>query len=278
MKKISKILSSVLAASLIASCFVTSVLAGTPRTITLATDKTEGLKAGDTVVVTVKIDKTENLSSCGYALAFDATAFDVDTTKGWMSMKDYGMHENFADQAWYDAMKGEPFGSILNPSFSYPEAGLIKFAGAGSMGIPAPVAAADYLIGKYIFTVKSDAVNGDYEFKLNDLIADCYTSEPGENAGTALTGNVLKVTVGEKAPATTDKAYYAEVTYGEKAKAATGIKFNLSTDDTAAKSKTAEKDVPFKAVVEAIEKIAVALNIEGIPNGVTVTVDSAELY
>ena len=88
----------------------------------------------------------------------------------------------------------------------------------------------------------------------------------------------LEVTVGEKAPATTDKAYYAEVTYGEKAKAATGIKFNLSTDDENAKSKTAEKDVPFKAVVEAIEKIAVALNIEGIPNGVTVTVDSAELY
>ena len=278
MKKFNKFLSSALATILVfSSCMMSAFAAPSAHTYTVSADKTEGLKANDKITVEVKIDKTAGIFNAGYELQFDPEVFDVKTEMDFTTFV-----SAYIDAAWNTDMTnvqnlkwtrflGMP---TMNADAA---AGKISCAWSGDttikMAIPDAQSSTDYVIGKFYLTVKEGAPQGDTQITVSGA-----TFGYNENSADTMTYVPATLKVGEKAPATTDKAYYAEVTYGEKAKAATGIKFNLSTDDENAKSKTAEKDVPFKAVVEAIEKIAVALNIEGIPNGVTVTVDSAELY
>ena len=212
MKKLNKILSSVLAASMVISCCAINAFAASKtHTVTITPSKTEALVAGtDTVTVTITLDDTENLQACGYRLVYDTNAFDIDETKGWMSMKDYQMHQNYIDQTWYDQMKSDPFGSILS-TLSISEdkaAGTITFGCAGNMGIPAAVKTTNYTIGKFTFTVKANAADGDYTFTLTDD----ETKDGGENAGAALDFESVTVTVGEPAPAKTTPA----VTISEK--------------------------------------------------------------
>lgn len=80
------------------------------------------------------------------------------------------------------------------------------------------------------------------------------------------------------------QSFNAKVPYGAKAQAAEGIKFNLTTNDTTKTVKTVDYSVPFfkteddKSKIENIGNIAVGLTINGVPSGVTVTANSAELY
>ena len=80
------------------------------------------------------------------------------------------------------------------------------------------------------------------------------------------------------------QSFNAKVPYGAKAQAATGIKFNLTTDDVTKNVKTVDYKVPFfkteddKSKIENIGNIAVGLTINDVPSGVTVKANSAELY
>lgn len=202
MKKFSKILSSVLAASMIMSyCAINALAASTAHTVTISASKTTGIEAGDSVVITLTIDNTENLVGCGYKLNYSTTAFSVDTTKSGRNP------ENYIDKTWLNDIKDTEADwayYLGNPSYSPTStaagvAGQISFAWAGQTGVESEYAVNDRVIGKFTFTANENAT-GDYTFSLD---ADSSTRDDGENSTAALTATPLTVSFASAAPAAT---------------------------------------------------------------------------
>lgn len=267
MKKIGKILSSVLAVSMLISSFAMSAFAAEPtkRTLTINPSKKEGLTQGEAFTVEIAIDKTESLSALDYELFYDKDVFEVDSTTGWMSMKDFLNHENYIDQTWYDTMKGEAFGAILSQSvFNTKTDHSIFAAFAGSQGIPSAVNATNYVVGKFNFKVKSDAANGTYEFSLTGSSGD-----GGIVSSTDINSTPVNVTVGQS----TTKAYFeATLTWGIKAKANTGVEFIFDGADNTAK-------VPFGSVSFDDEtEVKVGLEVTDVPADATLTLTDVDWY
>ena len=211
--KLNKILSSVLAASMLISCCAMNVFAASKaHTATLSATKTEALTAGETIVVSIDLDNIGGLISCQYDLNFDTTAFEIDTEKDQkIGMKKY---ENFLQIDWYKHITNDeesPFAAFISaPTLGYDAAtGKIALQWAGSDGNTDPeYALDDYTIGKFNIKVKDNAPNGTYEFNLTN----CKTGDAGENSTADITCAPITVTVGEPAPAKTTPA----VTISEK--------------------------------------------------------------
>lgn len=191
MKKISKIISSVLAASLVLSCMAMNVMAASKaHTVTITPDKTEGLKAGDTVVVELTVDNTEALVSFGYTLNFDSSAFAADTTK-------VSRLEKCIDKAWMDGIKDTDgdWGYYLgSPTYKVYD-NKMDFQWAGQEGVEADYAMDNRVVGKFNLTVKDDVVDGEYTFTLTGFSLDA-----GENLESALVCESVTVKVGEEKP------------------------------------------------------------------------------
>ncbi len=189
MKKLNRILSSVLVVSLLISCFAMNVFAASKaHTVTIKPEKTEGLKAGDTLVIELIMDNTEKLVSCMYKLTYDTTAFSADTTK-------VSRLENCIDKTWLDGMKDTDgdWGYYLgNPTYNVATAGEMQFAWAGSQGVEADYAIDNRVIGKFNLIVKDGVADGTYTFSLTGN-----TMDSGENAKADMVTVPVTVTVGE---------------------------------------------------------------------------------
>lgn len=192
MKKISKILSSVLAASLVLSCMAMNVMAASKaHVVTITPDKTEGIKAGDTVTIELTVDNTEALCNLGYALTYDATAFTADQTK-------VSRLEKCIDKAWLDDIKnsdGDWAYYLGNPTYNVKNAGEIKFSWAGAEGVEADYAVDNRVIGKFYLTVNEGVANGEYTFALTGTSMD-----GGENSKADIVCESVTVKVGEDKP------------------------------------------------------------------------------
>lgn len=208
MKKISKILSSVLAASLAFSCMAMNVMAASKaHTATITADKTTGLKAGDTVVVELTIDNTADLTSLGYTLVYDTKAFTAETTK-------VSKVEKCIDKEWLTEIKKEDGGSVGDywayylgaPAYNVTVPGEITFSWAGGAngGIgtddPDNEIKDNRLVGKFNLTVNENVADGEYTIGLKDDFKVCYTSDAGEAQGAQLTAATVTVKVGEDKP------------------------------------------------------------------------------
>lgn len=151
-----KIISSILAASFIASMCVINVMAAEPTTRTMTVDasaKTD-VAAGDSIVVTVALSDNLSIDSCGYKLNYDPAIFEIDTTQSGRNPK------NYIDATWYKNLTDSngAWGWYLN-STSVAEGtngsmNTIVFTSYGSSGIDAADRATDCVIGKYTLKVK----------------------------------------------------------------------------------------------------------------------------
>lgn len=203
-----KFLSLILALTLVVSLFTVSVMAApTNHVVTITADKTTALKAGDVVTVELTIDNNANFTACGYELLYDTDAFEIDTEKG--QKIGLAKYENFIDINWYKGITNtdESAWALLiapKPEYNYSvEDGSIKFVWSGTEGISSTGEYKDYiesnyLVGKFKFTVKADAVDGNYDFALVDNIDKCYTLDIGENTKGKITATPATVTVGEE--------------------------------------------------------------------------------
>ncbi len=192
MKKLNRILSSVLVVSVLISCFAMNVFAASKaHTVTIKPATTEGLKAGDTLVVELIMDNTEKLVSCQYSLTYDPTAFYADTTKP-------NRLENCIDKTWLDGMKDTDgdWGYYLgNPVYNVANAGTMEFSWAGTEGVEADYAMDNRVIGKFNLTVKDGVADGTYTFSLTGN-----TLDSGENSKADMVTVPVTVTVGEEEP------------------------------------------------------------------------------
>lgn len=264
MKKFGKILSSVLAASMLVSAFAMNAFAASKaHTVTVSADKTEGLVAGDTVTIELTMDNTEALVSCEYVLSYDDTAFVADTTK-------VSRLEKYIDKTWLDGMKDTDgdWGYYLgNPVYSVAD-GAINFAWAGSEGVEADYAMDNRVIGKFYLTVADGAADGTYTFALTGK-----TMDAGENAQADFVTAPITVTVGSgavepPAPTTTDAKFYAVLPACEKAEASTKANFTFNNG---------EKDAVYPYDIGSFTwdtAMTVGVQVTGIPEGTTVTLKS----
>lgn len=190
-----KFLSLILALTLVVSLFTVNVMAASKaRSASVSADKATGLAAGDTVVVSVVLDTTDLICGAQYILTYDKDVFAIDTTKGWkIGMKKY---ENFLDQDWFKFMNNSdecPWAAFVSaPTVTYAVDGEIFCSWAGQDGIDPEYAATDDVIGKYIFTVKDGAANGEYTFGLKDA----NSIDAGENSKNDWAITATTVTVG----------------------------------------------------------------------------------
>lgn len=142
-------------------------------------------------------------------------------------------------------------------------------------------ASKEYVL-KCNFTVNDTTTAASYDVKLRAWKAvDVNTYDMVDCEDINLSDVKATIKVGAAAA---PQSFNAKVAYGAKAQAAKGIKFNLTTDDATKNVKTVDYSVPFfaenadKSGIENIGNIAVGLTINGVPSGVTVTANSAELY
>lgn len=281
MKKINKFLTSFLAVSVLVSCFVASSFAATKaRTFTIKADKTEGLKAGDIVTIEVQADELLHSWNAGYTVYFDPAVFTLNTESGGR-----GKPKKYVDEAWFNEVNDQNgiigwYWGVSRTENANADTGEIACAWLGNTsageGVTESDNQKDYAIGRYFLIVKEGAPAGKTQ-----ITVDGKTAGFGENSADSMTYVPATLTVGEDAA---PQSFNAKVPYGAKAQAATGIKFNLTTDDVTKNVKTVDYKVPFfkteddKSKIENIGNIAVGLTINDVPSGVTVKANSAELY
>lgn len=259
MKKFTKILSLVLAVSLVASLFVVNVMAASAeRTATLTTNATGDLKAGDKVTVSIKIDTTALISTLQYIFTYDKDAFEIDTTKGVTVGR--ATYENFLEPTWCtNVMSKEDnnwFYYFGKPTLTYAVDGEIYCSWTDSNGvafIEESYAVNNDLIGNFILTVKEDAKAGEYTFGLKDAFA----ADNGEITKTPFVINTAKVTVeGDEPEVVVPSISTAEPTATEAGIAverADGTKFTYDNCYTVTVSMTNANDAT-KAGMQFIPK------------------------
>ena len=263
MKKFSKILSSVLAASIIVSCFaVSSFAASKARTYTVVADKTEGLVAGDVVTIEVQADELLHAWNAGYTVYFDPAVFTLDTESGGR-----GKPKKYVDTAWdaevksADGIIGWYWGASRTSSENL-EAGTITVGWSGNTDAGEGVTDADnmtnYAIGKYYLIVKDDAPAGATEIKV-----DGATYGFGENSADPMTYVSATVKVGEDAPTTETKYFAASFVPGVKSEYNNAIEFSFKDGDNEGKKAVYYGDV----VMENLEKVVTAVEVTEVPAG-----------
>lgn len=283
MKKISKILSSILAVSMVISCCAISAFAGTVHTATITVKDAEGnavttgLKAGDVVTVEVSIDNTSGINSCGYQLNYDNTVFTADTTK-------VSRLEKCIDSAWMSDIKDTEgdWAYYLNaPTYKVnTDIGYFNFQWAGTSGVEAEYAVANRVIGKFYLTVKDGVADGtEATFEL----VDATTGSDNENDSPAMNVAPVKVTVGSgstdpdpELPVTTENYFAANVKVDDKPTLANTLVYWLTTDDATKEVKTKAFELPLGVDFTEGATIKTAIKITDIPADVTVTCDKVE--
>lgn len=259
MKKFGKILSSVLAASMLVSAFAMNAMAASKaHTVTIKADKTEGLVAGDTVTIELAMDNTEALVQCGYVLTFDSTAFVADTTKvsrvekcidaDWLK----GIKDAEADWAYY----------LGNPTYKV-SADNFNFQWAGAEGVEADYAVDNRVIGKFYLQVAEGAADGEYTFALTGL-----TMDAGENSTADMVSEPITVTVGDPAPTTKEVGFETTLAYDGVSK---GFQFVATNTETGA---TATSEVKALPTVENLGDVKLGCNIVNVPEAEVETVKS----
>ena len=271
MKKFGKILSSVLAASMVVSAFAMNAFASKAHTVTVSADKTEGLVAGDTVTIELSMDNTEALASCDYVLAYDATAFVADTTKA-------NRLEKYIDKAWMDGIKDTDgdWGYYLgSPTYAVSN-GEIKFAWAGAEGVEADYAMDNRVIGKFYLQVAEGAANGEYTFSLTGN-----TGDVGDNSKAAMVTNTVTVKVGEVVEEVTTAPAYFNANFtagGPKYNGNKGMEFFFKS---AKLDKVASYIFNFTEMFEDVTfdaemNVDVAIKVNDVPEDDTVTLTGYE--
>lgn len=271
MKKFAKILSSVLAASMVVSCFAMNAFAASKaHTATVTVDKTTGLKAGDTLTVELKIDSTLNICTAGYALNYDKTAFEVDTTITTDEI------EAYIDADWYyDEITGSRkawFKALGSPTYNATEDS-IKWSWASKSGVASDTS--DYTIGKFYLKVKDSAPDGTYNIGLAEGVSNSYTGDIGENTKAELTSTPVAITVGSgstapEPPATKTNYFAAKVNVNEMPTLAKTLVYTFKNSDGA----IGTKDVALGVILEDTTEINTAVEVTDIPEGKTVTLES----
>jgi hypothetical protein len=260
MKKFSKILSSVLATSMVVSCFAMSAMAASKaHTVTIKPSKTEGLVAGETIVVELTMDNTEALVNTDYVLNYDTTAFEVNTTK-------VSRVEACIDKTWLDGIKDTDgdWGYYLgSPTYNVAEAGKFQFQWAGSEGIEAEYALDNRVIGKFNIIVKADAPNGEYAFTLTGK-----TMDAGENSTADIVCAPVTVKVGAPAPAAKEVGFETTLAYDGVSK---GFQFVATNTETGV---TATSEVKALPTVENLGDVKLGCNIVNVPEAEVETVKS----
>ena len=209
MKKFTKILSLVLAVSLIVSLFTVNVMAATQRTATIkiydscdvdTRQEITTAKAGDTICVEITVDDTKNLEQIGYAMSYDADAFVADLTL------DSDEYETYLDADWYyehfENKKGDYkdwFNTFGTPSFTPSSTatgvkGVMNFQWAAESGLATSYE--NFIIGKFELTVADDA-NGKYSFSFVESNETTVTTTAGED-WSPFVANTATLTVGEE--------------------------------------------------------------------------------
>lgn len=288
MKKITKILSSVLAASMVISaCAMNVFAASTAHTVTISADKTTALAAGDTVTVEVIMDNTLNLASVEYKLNYDTNIFTADTTK--VPPIPTGV-PNCVDSTWLTGIKdtSKNWAMFLGtPTFNVDTAGVMAFSWAGSYAIMDGYQETDKVIGKFKLKVKDGIANGT----TGELSLIGNTMDGGENSTADMVCVPVTVTVGTPAPEKEDVVIATPAV--QKSEEANGVynagflaDFTVDADANnpvkAVKftvnngSDNAETTVELGTTVEA-GTVKVALNILNVTAGVELTTTVAPI-
>jgi hypothetical protein len=247
MKKFGKILSSVLAASMLISCFAMNVMAASKaHTVTIV----PGEVVDGVLPVEVKIDNTEALVQCGYKLTYDSTVFTADTTK-------VSRVEKCIDKAWLDDIKdtdGDWAYYLGTPTYSV-KAGVFNFQWAGAEGVEADYAMDNRVIGKFYLNV-ADGANGTYTFSLTGD-----TMDAGETLPTDMICEDVTVTLGSiepPAPTTKTVAFTADL-------AAVGKGYMFTVTDTTADLTADTAAFDFTTNIAEAESVTVGLIVENVP-------------
>lgn len=226
--------------------------------VTISDAKVE-LNASDaTVNVKYTFDFPEEVSLLGFQpeVTFDKTA---------LTLNSYTLSGDGVEWGVADSNLNKDYGAYL----SFDDANLV-----GSV-------ATNQYVMTLNFTVNDVKTAASYTVGLKELVGT--NSDWGgitDNYGWVVAKEGTITVAAASAP----QSFNAKVAYGAKAQAAKGIKFNLTTDDATKNVKTVDYSVPFfaedadKSGIENIGNIAVGLTINGVPSGVTVTANSAELY
>jgi hypothetical protein len=246
MKKFGKILSSVLAASMVLSCFAMNVMAASKaHTVTIV----PGEIVDGVLPIEVTMDNTESLVQCGYILTYDSTAFSADTTK-------VSRVEKCIDKTWLDGIKDTDgdWGYYLgSPTYNVAIAGELNFQWAGSEGVEADYAMDNRVIGKFNLNV-ADTANGTYTFALTGT-----TTDSGETLGADMVSTPVTVTVGDPAPATKEVGFETTLAYDGVSK---GFQFVATNTETGA---TATSEVKALPVIENAAEVKLGCNIVNVP-------------
>lgn len=255
MKKFGKILSSVLAASMLISCFAMNAMAASKaHTVKIV----PGEVADGVLPIEVTMDNTENLVQCGYVLTYDATAFSADTTK-------VSRVEKCIDKPWLDDIKnadGDWAYYLGNPTYNVGVAGKLNFQWAGSEGVEADYAVDNRVIGKFYLNV-ADTANGTYTFALTGT-----TTDSGEILGADIVCEPVTVTIGDPAPTTKEVGFETTLKYDGVAK---GFQFVATNTETGA---TATSEVKALPVIENAADVKLGCNIVNVPEAEVETVKS----
>ena len=262
MKKLSRILSSVLAVCMLISCFSINAFATTQaRTYTVKTNK-EGiaLKAGDTVTVEVIADTLLHAANAGYYVYFDPEVFTIETASGGM-----GKPRKYIDTTWYNTMNdsgqvvGWYWGTTRTANQSAEEGWIMCSWGGNTdagAGVEAENNQTNYTIGKYYLIVKDNAKTGSTK-----ITVDGATFGWQETSADPMTYVPATVTVGSSEPETQSIGVSASLDYIDGAK---GIAIDVTnTDNGKTVTKTAELG---EAVIEKAGTIKTGLNIVNIPS------------
>lgn len=290
MKKITKILSSVLAASMVVSAFAMNAFAASKvHELTISASKTTELAAGDTVVVEVVIDNTNNVDALEYRLAYDTNVFEIDTTKSGRDP------EKYLDKTWFNEIKSTDgnWGYYFEtPTYSPTStaagvAGEIYFGYASTTAVEADYQDNNLVVGKFNFTVKADAPNGETTLSLKGA----NTKDGGEVLPVDCTTTPITLTVGTPAPEKEDvviatpavqkseeangvynAGFLADFTVDADANnPVKAVKFTVNNGE-----KDAETTVELGTTVEA-GTVKVALNILNVATGVELTTTVAPI-
>lgn len=214
--KMKKILSSVIATSMLFSlCAMNTFAATKARTLTMSITDTDGeavteVNVGDKIVVTLtSTDALQNTSFLGYTLNYNTTKMSIDTTQYDSSVfKDTNSAEKlekYVDLEWYDTIiyapnkankidcqeeawafeYGEPTYTPTTDTAADP--GTINFAWMTSGSFSSSYTNS-LVVGKFIFTATESGA-------ANFTLTEANTLDDGENSGAAIVCEGKSVTV-----------------------------------------------------------------------------------
>lgn len=268
MKKFGKILSSVLASTMVISCFaMNSFAAGKQHVLTTTVSKTEGLVAGEEIVVEVKIDNTLNIGNLSLYLQYDESAFEVDTVKP----AGRGTVENYIDSEWFKTITdtngnwGYYFKTpTYSPTSTVSTPGQLSFIYANAIAVEAGYDDNNLTVGKFKFKVKENAANGEYAFTLNDSS----TLDGDQSQKVMAVSTPVTVKVGEDAPVVPETK-----TVGAKAKMNApkrfadiqGVLVTATNKAGNAGEALVKKADIFGEVAELNAEVVMGLNINNVP-------------